>query len=508
MVYVTLYQFNKKPNSTAIPSGGGTSFNAQLVENCSIQSPVLQIRMSDMTIPTNFNYARINIFSRYYFIINTTYNADLGCWTFYLKSDVLATAKTNILASTQFVERSFSRHNLMIPDGAYITDGIPQYSNTIHSNFFNATPGTGYYIIGVISTGANMSRFGGIQYYILSSSDMNALVNFMMGTDNYADASVTQISADLLGFLADPMQFIVSCKFIPRLDIITSEDTGHMMRAAIKFGAWESTVYGYRLPDDFINPAPVIRRGFSMQLTQHPQAVTRGGWLNGNKTTERVLRFEPWGLIPLDCNRLVEYENIYLDVAIDIITGDGILSIYAIENPSTVPANIDTLPLINSQSSSVLIDIPLAQLRHEGYLKMGLDMFIKPRENATTGALSGFASGGMAGALMGAAGGFVSGGGLSSISGMYEALQDFYGSPQSQGTPGSLLCRMPVIIFNKFMNLVSEDLAEFGRPLCSYTTLTNLTGYTKCVNANIATNLLEPEDREIESFLNSGFFIE
>lgn len=472
-------------------------------------TPVLQIRGSNADdYLGRFNYAYIPRFNRYYFIKQAAYNSDLGCWTIYLQVDVLATAKAAIVASTQFVERSFSRHNLMIPDGAYISDGVPVFSNTIHSNFFDAAPSSGKYIIGVISTGTNMTRFGGVQYYILTSADMNGLVNFMMGTENYADASVTQISADLLGFLADPMQFIVSCKFIPRLDVITNDDLNNMTRAAIKFGAWESTVSGYRLPDSFINPAPVIRRGFSMQLTDHPQAITRGGWLNGNKTTERILRFEPWGMIPLDCNRLVSYENIYLDVAIDIITGDGILSVYAIDNPETVPANIDTLPLITTQSSSVLIDIPLAQLRHEGYLKMGLDMFIRPRENATQGFMSGFSSGGMAGGIMGALGGFQNGGGLSSISGMYDALQSFYGAPQSQGTPGSLLCRMPVIIFNKFMNLVSEDLAEFGRPLCSYTTLSNLTGFTKCVNANIATSLLEPEDREIESLMNSGFFIE
>ena len=335
-----------------------------------------------------------------------------------------------------------------------------------------------------------------------------------MGTSNYTGATITEISQDLLGFLADPLQYIVSCKFIPRRDLISQADLSSMVYQPIKFGPWVApNVNGYLLPSTFLNPSPVIRRGFTMQLEDHPQKAQRGGWLNGNNTTERVLRFEPWGSIALDCARLVNLGYVYLDVAIDIVTGDGILSIFGCENPSTVPVNIDTLPLISIHSAPVLVDIPLCQTRHEGYFKMAMDNFISPaisrREGATQGFMQGFAGGGMAGGVMGAVSSFTSN--LSVASGInkaYDMINNFYGAPQSQGTAGSLLCRMPVVIFNKFMNLVSEDLAEFGRPLCSYTTLTNLNGFTKCSNANISTSLTEVEDREIESFLNGGFFIE
>lgn len=509
------YQFNKKPNSTKVPSSGGTTYNIELLNDCSLVTPMIKLRGSSATDNLGrFNFAYISDFGRYYFVKDVTYNSDLGCWNMSLKSDVLASKKSDIVGSTQFVERSFSRHNLMIPDDWYISDGVPEYSNTVASNFFDATPSNGYYIIGMTSTGTGMSRFGGIQYYILTSADMSALVDYMMGTSNYTGATITEISQDLLGFLADPLQYIVSCKFIPRLDLISASDLSNMVYQPIKFGPWVApNVNGYLLPSNFLNPSPVIRRGFTMQLTDHPQKVTRGGWLNGNSTTERVLRFEPWGSIALDCSRLVNLGYVYLDVAIDIVTGDGILSIYGCENPSTVPVNIDTLPLVSIHSAPVLIDIPLSQTRHEGFVKMAMDNFINPaigrRESATQGFLGGFTTGGLAGGTLGALSSF--GSSLSVTGGInkaYDLINNFYGAPQSQGTAGSLLCRMPVVIFNKFMNLVSEDLAEFGRPLCSYTTLTNLTGFTKCSNANISTSLTEPEDREIEGFLNGGFFIE
>jgi len=446
-----------------------------------------------------YNYCYIQEFNRYYFVVDAGYDSDRGIWEMSLRCDVLATARDEIKASTQFVERSFSRWDFLIDDTLYPSKAQAQFSNTIYSQFFNATPQTGDYIIGMVSTGQNYSRFGGVQYYILSYTEMNALIDYMMNVINYADASITGIATELMGLISDPMSYIVSCKFFPK----TLIDRTGLTPAIINFGQFQSTVYGCPLPPSFINPAPVIHSGFTMPLTDHPQKVTRGTWLNGNSHTERILRFEPFGVIPLDSSKLIGYGYIYLDVATDIITGQGVLSIYACEDSSSIPSNLDTMPLLGTYASQVLIDIPLSSQRHESWYNVITNNFTKPLFNGLNAAGTGLANF-QIGSALGEAGSTLN----NMFFGIGDAINSFYDPPSSSGSPGSLLCRMNVVICNKFLILVDEDQAEFGRPLCSYTTLTNLTGFCKCNNANISTTLTSTENEEIENYLNSGFFID
>ena len=500
MFNAIFYTFSKKPNSTLRPSSGGTTYSIRLVDNCSIINPIIRLRGSSASdMLGRFNYCYISEFNRYYFVVDSGYDADRGIWEMSLRCDVLATARDEIKASTQFVERSFSRWDFLIDDTVYPSKAQAQFSNTVYSQFFDATPVTGQYIIGMVSKGSSYSRFGGVQYYLLTYTHMNALIDYMMNIINYADSTITGIATELLGLISDPMSYIVSCKFFPK----TLIDMTQLTPQVINFGAFESTVYGAPLPGSFIDPSPVIHRGFTMPLTDHPQKATRGSWLNGNGHTERTLRFEPFGVIPLDSSKLIGYGYIYLDVAIDIITGQGVLSIYACEDSSSIPSNLDTMPLLGTYPSQVLIDIPLTQNRHEAFGSFAIDNIVKPLLNTADQVgqkVSGFDFYGAISSL-----------GSGMHQGMFtigDGLKNFYNPPAARGTPGSLLCRMNVVICNKFMILVDEDQAEFGRPLCSYTTLTNLSGFCKCLNANISTTLTALENEQIENFLNSGFFID
>lgn len=498
----TLWSFDKKPNSTAIPATVGTDYSIEITETSSIINPRVVLKGNPMTSGTlaTYNYARISTFSRYYFITDITYDATSGFWVLNMSVDVLASAKTAISNSLQYIERSASSWNLDLIDTQYPTKATPQYFNRIYSAFFNATPSNGLYILGIVSRLNNPTRFGGLQYWILTSSQLNALVQYMLGVDTYAGASLTGIAADLLGFIGEPLQFIASCKFMPRTII----DISQMTAEQINFGIYPASgCNGYKLPDTFLNPSPVILDGFTIQIDSHPQAATRGAWLNSNKTTRRILRFEPWGCIPIDSSKLVGYSYIACVVETDIITGAAILSLYASTVSWAQIVDVSTLPLLGTYSTNLLVDIPLSQFRHEGYLKSFADNVVQPMQNAVMGTAKGYLGGGVGGALMGAIQGA-----SDQVWSLADGLENLFGPAGSSGVPGSLLCRTDVILSSCFMLLVDEDNAQWGRPLCERRSLSNMSGYVKCKGADLGTSLTKPENDMIIGFLNSGFYME
>lgn len=506
----TLWSFNKKPNSTAIPATVGDDYSIEITETSSIINPRVVLKGNPMTSGTlaTYNYARISSFSRYYFITDITYDATSGFWILNMSVDVLASAKTAISNSLQYIERSASSWNLDLIDTQYPTKASPQYFNRIYSAFFNATPANGLYILGIVSRLNNPTRFGGLQYWIMTSAQLNALVQYMLGVDVYAGASLTGIAADLLGFIGEPLQFIASCKFMPRTII----DISQMTAEQINFGVYPASgCNGYKLPDTFLNPAPVILDGFTIPVDDHPQVATRGVWLNSNKTTRRTLRFEPWGCIPIDSSKLVGYSYIACVVETDIITGSAILSLYASTVSWAQIVDVTTLPLLGTYSTNLLVDIPLSQFRHEGYLKSVLDNVVQPITSTGANQATGFINGAMSAGVLGGMAGAVT----STINGannmawtIEDGLANFYGPAGSSGVPGSLLCRTEVILSSCFMLLVDEDNAQWGRPLCERRSLSNMSGYVKCKGADLGTSLTQPENDMIIGFLNSGFYME
>lgn len=504
-IIAKFYTFSKMANSTKIPGSGDVAveYPIELIEPTSFLHPTISLKMNPMSTgdPTNFNYVLIPHWSRYYFVDDIVYDATDGYWNFTMTVDVLGSARTGILNSLQYVERSATSWNLELIDRQYPTDTAPQFFNRKYAPYFNATPNSGLYILGIVSRLANATRFGGLQYWILDSSQMNALVQYMLGVDQYAGQSLTGIAADLLGFIGEPLQFIASCKFLPRTII----DISGMTPEQIYFGVYPATgCMGYKMPDTFVNPSPVIQDGFTIPLDPHPQSGQRGMWLNSNSNTQRSLRFEPWGTIPLDCSKLADYEYIACVIDTDIITGAAILSIYASHTAWFQITDIYSLPLLGTYNTNLLIDIPLSQYRHEGYIKGISDNILVPQLEAGLSTSKGFAGGGYLGAITGAASGIAE-----QAFSLEDGARSFWGPPRAQGTPGSLLCRTEIIITSCFAILVDEDLAQWGRPLCEHRSLSNLQGFVKCKGASFESNsFTRGEIERIVKFMDSGMYIE
>ena len=175
MINIILYQLAKKKNSTKQPNVTGTTFSCEITEDCSIINPIVIIKASTFdTYIGTFNYAYISTFNRYYFIDNVTYSAKTGFWYFNLSCDVLASVKSGLISSYQYVERAYNytgstisdwdnlNFNPYMIDSSYQSELKPVYDTVKYASPFQSLPlvygsslapeTNGWYILGIVSS--------------------------------------------------------------------------------------------------------------------------------------------------------------------------------------------------------------------------------------------------------------------------------------------------------------------------------------------------------------------
>ena len=146
---VIFYSHNKRNNSMKLPTGGST-ISCILKDDCSITSPVLELKVSERPA---YNYAYIADFNRYYYV--TDWNYFRGVWSCSLRVDVLTSWRNNILNTTAYVEYSSSLYSKNITDSRMMSSHEKLYSSwqePAENAFFTSD---GCYILSVISTDAN-----------------------------------------------------------------------------------------------------------------------------------------------------------------------------------------------------------------------------------------------------------------------------------------------------------------------------------------------------------------
>ena len=125
------YAFAKRINSTKIP-GNGHEVEGNIFEPCEILAPVLIISPNNYNI--RYNYVQIPEFERYYFIKSWEFSGG----RYYAKCmvDVLASHKTQIGETTQYVLRSASNYNGYLIDTAYPVTSNFSDENIIVNDIF------------------------------------------------------------------------------------------------------------------------------------------------------------------------------------------------------------------------------------------------------------------------------------------------------------------------------------------------------------------------------------
>lgn len=445
--------FSKKPNSTKQPSGGTTK-TVRLKDGCSVINPVFLLTGYDLSN----NY--VSWGNRYYYIddIVILHNelAEYHC-----SSDPLATFKSDIGSSSQYVLRSASSYNGRIVDNYYPAKAQNTHAANMITSPFDKNSGT--YVIGMQGKGSG-GNGGAVTYYAGNAAAMKALVEYMLGDPVTYD--VSEISSQLLTCIFNPLQFIVSCMWFP-FSVPT-------MNGDVTCGWWQVT-------NSSLRPLSSLEWGtnFTIPIPKHPKASNRGEYLNLLPYSRYTLEAGPWGIIPLDNFNLLDSNELYCDYKVDLMTGSGRLNIKF----------RDKVAYNNIQSAQIGVPIQLGQ----NVLNQG----------ALTGAGSGILNT-IKSAITGDVGGMM----FNGLGAIGDAAATSQAVPSMQGSNGTMAFFNGFGILADFLDVADDNITENGRPLCEVKTVSSLSGYMICENADLDTAASPAEKSTILSALNGGFYYE
>lgn len=455
------YTLSKRPNSTKQPSGSGTTYDIVLKDNCSILTPDIKLDVGIAANPADFNYCYIADFKRYYYV---SWEWSERLWIGHCKVDALASQKSAIGSYTAYVARAASTYDGDVVDTYYpaLADVTELKESATQDPGWSTSIGSGQFVIGVMGDDSGPNG-GAVTYYAINAAGMYALTDYLLDDSNY---NVTDISQDLLKCIFNPLQYIVSCMWFPFQIAATSVIN-------IEVGWWTISTAAAKLSD------PVYTRNLSFNIPKHPLAATRGNYLNLAPYSCYCVNAGPWGLIPVDNSELIGENSVAFQMTVDLYTGSGRLS----------QVSKDVLAYVNEQVCQIGVPVQLGQ------------------NVINQGALMQTASSGL-----GAIGSAVSlnplsffNNGLNSIVSAAELSQSV---PSMLGSNGTIAFNTIFALVGKFYDVAAEDNTSIGRPLMQPKTISSLSGYIECVDADppLACTLTEME--EIVSAMNGGFYYE
>ena len=510
------FNFQKKENSTKAPTQAqwesGADLLITLLDTTSIIEPrfVLEMSTPPMAAATKYNYCYVPDFHRFYFIENWETRRNL--WICTCKCDVLASYRTAILTSSQYVLRSASSYDLRIIDTIYPTKTQPTYQEDETQNaIYNLANGANECVATIQTLGSladsdaswypQKTAAGGFLYAI-SMSQLRTILDYMIEDFTTWAQPAADISYEACKMIFDPFEYIKSIRIYPLTQIFTPSQQQGM--SPIKFGFWQMPAYGYRVSNG------LYQFNFYIALHAHPQAATRGNKMNGAPYTQRVLHFEPFGDISLDCANLVDAMGIVFDCRLDLSTGQCKYMLKPVILAEQMTYSNNPNSVIASGYAQLGYELPLTQMRPN----------VSIGDIIPSAARVGLGFGNQLGnAIMDAGiGGGLSGYGAArandkvqtSIVGIGDALQAATTQMNTKGGGGSMLpCYyLKPFVSSFFYEQVEENIIDHGRPLCQMRTLQNLSGYCLCENAELTIDGLAAEQAQIISMLNTGVFIE
>lgn len=491
-ITATFWTFAKKENSTAQPTTAGSNFTGEFKTGFSLLAPVIKLYGIGQTDAPTYNYCYIDKLHRYYTVNGWNYAG--GFWYADLQLDVLASYKTEIGAQNLYVVRADSLFDEYVVDTEYPTKAeCTVIESSTANNPFGAAAGS--FIVGVVG---GYSGAGAISYYAMSEGSFASLIAGLLGDLAYLDIDPEELSEELQKALINPSQYINSCLWVP-VDLGNIPGSGV---SAIPVGWWSIACSAVK-----INPFSA-KYGDQITLTvpKHPQAATRGKYLNISPYSEYSLNFYPFGTFALDSIRLQDQASVVLRYLIDICTGNAVL--YAVDGSNN---------LLRIASGKFGVPIPTGQI------------------SAQIGTFSGMASTAGLAAAAGAG---------AHIKSWFSAAKTIIGNLKTQaagpiwqgvdttemrgaaasigssaiaslatvevtGQQGSnIFTVVPITLVGKFLPVVDEDRSCRGRPLCQKVIINTLSGYFQSPDPDISIACTNQERSLIQSYIIGGMYYE
>ena len=463
---VKIGAFAKNIESTAQPdTTGWASYDVTLKNGADITDPQITVQETWTNIQS-YNY--VEMLGRYYWITDKNMLRENLC-VMRLHVDVLATYKQEIGGSSLYILRSSASSDGAIIDNLYPATGHITYGHA-EDNFYPSTSlyDSGFYVLNVsgVATAASSTL-----WRLTPSAFRSFITNLYSNVDGFQFTDVLEALAKLAG--GSPSKLVSSAMWFPgsfTFDVDAAEE--------IVVGGWHSGVNGYPISDPIKELTPV-----ELAITKHPQAATRGKYLNLSPYSIYTLTMPMFGSINIDTTAILDATSIYVNVRADAISGQAKAYIHSGGNPR---------PVIGVLTAQMGVPIPLAGQSAGSSIAGGI--------TATLGSIAAaIITGGAAAPIIGAA-----------TSAIGTAVTALSGASFSTGSGGSSLnAGYAIQLDSTHLEIVDEDNARNGRPYCQVTTPATLgSGFMIADKGDVVMAGTLAEHQEVKRYLETGFFYE
>ena len=489
----------KRENSTLLPTqatiNAGINLSCLLLDATSIHSPTFKISyQNNPSKPIRlFNYVWVDDFQRYYFITDIT--SDNNFWYVSCECDVLASFKTYIGAGQHYILRSASARNEYIIDETYIsrsdaqaiksTGNVYEDGTLIGSDPFSWDNGHSY-VLGIVGNAYNsLYQFGSVVYYWMNDLELGQFINYLMNSvDTWSGIPTQTYSAAVQAALLNPVQYIVSAIALP----FSKPSTGATDNT-IYFGYYHYSPGGSFAPIVVGHNNIIKHQTVEFTLQKHPQASTRGIYLNSAAYTSYTLHLGPFGDIPLDPALLVNEVKLTVDIATDVTHGTSRI----------IVKGANTNNILYHGCAQVGVSINLSSANRD---------IVAQNTNMVNGVLN------TVNAAASSAMGNISS--LTSVvstpvNAVADAARLKYPQVLGGGEAGTFLSFHDIdscYLLGKFYWVVGENETELGRPLYDRRLISSLSGFILCSGADVAAPATQEENIKINNYMNTGFYFE
>lgn len=454
---IKLGTISKYLESTAQPNTAAwDEYDVVFKDGTDVVNPTITLSISYDTVKA-YNYAYM--LDRYYWITKKTM-LRTGLCVIELETDVLATYKTEIGAANLYITRAANASDGYIIDRMYPrTNKVTKYYD-VPTGEQICTFGSGVYVVQIAGKNTGSSTL-----YEMTPANFSTFLNALLGI--YDGLDWTTVEFSLRSAVFDPMKYIYSVRWYPQA-------FGGTAVSSVSIGFWTCNVNARVISDPF-----AVAKNFTLTLHNHPQ-IARGKFLNGAPYRTMELYLPPFGIIPIDTNKLVDSTSLYVAVYVDALTGAA--SAYGRDE------NGQKIFTVAGQWG---VNLPITEGGAQG------GNFISSAAALVGGAL-----------LAGATGGLSLGVGAG-VAALGESVGMFDCSPSSSGSQGTILAFRDYASLATYCNhITDEDNTRNGRPYCQITTPATLGGFMIAQRGDVDINGTLPEEQQIKAFLENGFYYE
>ena len=479
MPTVNFGSFSKRRNSTKQPGSLSDSRNCKLKETTSIDAPTFIITGDDF----NYNYAQWG--SRYYFItdIRSVHNGltEIDCVL-----DVLATYKSEILNTTAYVLYD-STPNTELPDNRLpikTTKSVQVVTAAFPWSYLN----DGCYILSIT---------GSTGIYKLTPTELNNLVddvsnikdNIFISTNPAPDPSTYPSGVNgALQFLADWELWLFD-------DMIKGAISHAIGSGSVTENIRDALYLPFNIGTTVPGPTPTYLGTVPLGTADSPRTLNR---LNSDSVVSDPITVNiPWQTN--DFRRRSPYTDVYLylpyiglsKLSSENLVGQSSVTVrYAIslKNGEMICTVSSGGEILGQYPGSVACSAPI------GISNINLS---KAAQSIIAG-ISSLASKNVAGA------------GMAALN-FADAVTPNYTCIGGLDGVAGILTNQNITCYTVFHDTIvppNQNLQVIGSPSMCSKNLGSLTGFCQCLDAHVEADAMSHELEEIDSFLNSGFYIE